>query len=87
MHKLTINHTSYGSSCGLKQTLHAITYMHFDFFSIHGDRMAKALACNARGDGFEPHIRRHTRGLFIESIQGEGTLNGLCGIAGINCAL
>ena len=30
--------------------------------------MAKALACNARGDGFAPHRRRYFRDLFLESI-------------------
>ena len=37
--------------------------------SIHGGRVAKALACNTRDDGFAPHLRRYFRDLFLESIQ------------------
>ena len=36
--------------------------------SIHGGRVAKALACDPRGDGFAPHLRRYFRDLFLESI-------------------
>ena len=35
----------------------------------HGGRVANALACNARGDGFAPHLRRYFINLFLESIQ------------------
>ena len=34
----------------------------------HGGRVANALACNARVDGFAPHLRRYFRDLFLESI-------------------
>ena len=37
--------------------------------SIHGGRVAKGLACIARGDGFAPHLRWYFRDLFLESIQ------------------
>ena len=33
------------------------------------DRVAKALVCNAKGDGFAPHLRRYNRYLFLESKQ------------------
>jgi hypothetical protein len=34
--------------------------------SIHGGRMAKALACNARGDEFAHHLRLYLNELFID---------------------
>ena len=34
------------------------------YLSIHGGRLVSALACNARGDGFAPHLRRYFRDLI-----------------------
>ena len=48
--------------------------------SIHGGRVAKALACNARGDGFAPHLRRYFRDLFslIDTVSGTEGLKMVC---------
>ena len=40
-----------------------------DSLLIHGARVAEALACNARGDGFAPHLRSYFRDLLLEPIQ------------------
>ena len=46
---------------------------------IHRIRVVNALACNARGDRFEHHLRRYFRDLFLESIvSGKEELKMLC---------
>ena len=48
--------------------------------SIHGGRVAWALACNARGDGFARHLRRYFRDLFsrIDTVSGTEGLKMVC---------
>ena len=42
--------------------------------------MAKALACNARGDGFAPRLRQYFRDLFsrIDTVSGTEGLEIVC---------
>ena len=47
-------------------------------------RVAKALACNARGDGFAPQLQRHFRDLFISRID---TVSGTEGLEMVRVAL
>ena len=54
--------------------------------------VANALACNAGDDGFAPDQRRYFKDLLLELMRSlaqrpRGTLNGLCGDAGIYCDL
>ena len=51
-----------------------------DDVTIHGGRVAKALACNARGDGFAPHLRRYFKDLFsrIDTVSGTEGLKMAC---------
>ena len=56
----------------LNDIIHYVIYIFrcYNFhLSIHGDRVANALPCYAKGDGFAPHLRWYSRDLFLELIQ------------------
>ena len=57
------------------------------YSSIHGGRVAKALACNARGDGFAPHLRRYFRDLLsrIDTVYGTEGLKMVCVALTVPC--